>query len=1596
MAGTTPMEDDVTHQLSRLIAGNTGLTQNPALANSMLQSGATVPDAQTVNQFILGMQVSGRVQLAQQTGTTITLSDQERRAALALGVDPSGVTPPTVADYQNAVDSKLNPPKGPDKWSFGRVWHDITHNPITDAFGKTYNYISAAASENQKIDNLALTGNDQTGDNDQIMRDLGYDPNSFWSRQAFQASGHYKITVADLNDQYGQDAVDEAVKYLGNQKKYLDAIFATPGITPEEVKAKLDYLNSDQFKELATRLQARDASFGNMIALGIDPVAHPALHASVAVPVDIAANFLLDPTMAVTGALKTIRATQIVADSMGDFNKVADVVTGVRGGWYASQVRRGVNYLMKQTDIIRTGDDAEKAAAYARIRNAVPGLEHLVPDFLGEHQISNLAADATPVFGKGAPITTEAEAAFYLGSHAGMIRLFAGRPAAEIGLLPGQLSVFGVKQLKASLAGKLAARGINVGDAKIAARIPAAADDSVDAATGRVIAVDASGRSVITTREALASARRAGQNDVSYGQALFESRQGIFGTAQRSRLLAQRWFSYLPRNTVFDTNDPNSVKQVFQYANMYLTRSHANLLAARYAAGDEGVRKAIITGMQLQTLHAAGLGTTEAGRDLIDKAARSLSGEKYGVTSGTIVDPATGLEREVALWPGQVNEKLTLPNFGQLQTVAAKIGLWENTMGRMFNNKVVDSTLKLIRLGWQSTFSNVVRNAGEDLFGAYLRGEYGDVMRAKATAYAAGLLPNRSRLANLAFMPLGRVGQMYRWGAVNTADASLGLDYIARLPREELLKISDDYITAHLKNLTDPTGVADGNRAARIGMVARPMSFSRTGFGAFSTEGAIGADRLATHMATAFNGNPGLIQKIMDHIESPMGTPIEDVMTELEADPRLAKMTRANIYRDPAVGDRYPVGRVEEQAALRQLAEKQVAEFKYLVTGQNGLINPKLTKYLRNARKAPSTDWIMQNLAHDQRPASALAPMYEEVPTTPGITGMVSALSDLGGQIYENMVGRPIARISSMPVFLGNYGKMRAFMKPWEEDLVKRGLDPSAADTVAQNVGMDMAYSRTVKYIDDPTLRTQADVIARNFFAYNRATTAFIRRWASQLYEDPGRYRKALLTLEAGQRTGLVYTDPNGQQQFMFPGSGPAIEAMSQVSRWFPGMNFVNIPGLSTGFSGKVAYLSPGLQNPMQFSLTPMVNIPMRAIASFFPQHRQAFDYIDGLLNGSQGQGQSAMAELEPSVVKKFVDAFNSNDRDSMLADGVRSATLALDAAGSIPPPNATAADRQKYLTNLRTQVKNQLFWRAVFGFFTPAPPGTPIESTDASKADYAFAQAGFSSLDDEFKQIINAEGGDIGKAATVWATLHPDKMAYTVSTSTAGEKGATVQATQASADWIAQHTQFMKDYSGVAAYLIPQDVQGGQFDLNAYHAELEIGIRQHKSTAEFFDQVSAANSARTYYASIAARDAAIAADPTNAAEYKRQFTVWKATEFDPMNPVFADQQKDGAQAAGVAHDQVAQLRDMVQNGNVPKGIDLGQINDMVSAYDTYHSLMLNYPTQSNQDQTVKSLLSAQYNQWWQDKLRAHPEFGALYAGVFRTLDNNVLDPQGG
>lgn len=1637
----TTVDTSAVDRLAKIVTGTQNLNTAPDLVGALANGNATPQQAQAIDQYMGALRASQRVRLAQTSGAKVNFTEWEKvqldqlgiqygaveytselrnadliktatSAGLVAKTDKDGNFIGAITAEQDRQEKDRQAKADSDKgFQFGDL------NPFSAVksaggaalhkMNQGWNYVSGSVADGAEglVNNVKDLGggganNPSQGANFTTLAaaqdredatTAGYDPDNPWSMMAYKASGKAYNDTYDLERDYGTDQVSAAKQYLVDPQKFLQSAVADNDA--DTAANVLTQVNSPEFQDVVRRVASRHAGIGTLVAtnLGIDPVEHSRSYMLTAAGVELAAAIALDPTNAVFAGVKAVKAAQIGINGIGDAEKIARTLDTANTAFYAQRVQRGAQSFLDEAKIIREAapDSLEAAQAFARINARTPGFVQLLPDVQGVRRIDNITG--TPnrqglreVYGVK-PIESLDELSDYLASKGGMLRITTGQAAVEGSLMPGAISRAGYRQIRAAMASGSTARSFRITEKNAGKFMPSETD---------AVAMLGRNGAELTPAELAAAGEGSRRGEAAYTA---QARSPL----AKMRRSAARISKFLPADTRFALSDAASIDKVRRYAGMYLSKYDANQMAAQFSRADDGARLAILRGMEMQTLHAAGAGHTEAGRRLIDDVAAARN-ERYGLIDDKLPD-GTGSQRSYAIHEYQVTDDFNLPNFRELRKVLAKANVWGYTGGRVLESQVVDEAMSLIKIGWLTTGTNLVRNTGEAWTNVILRGEGRATAAAKAAAGEAGGLASRTALVErLASMPgLPMMGRMVRAMAKAGADDDV-LKYIALKAERDGGRAQQRFSEIHTRSYTHQA--EDVDTITRAGFGATQGRWKAAGKVITDTDSAVGAERMAENFSRMVGSNSNFIRLVMQAVraEGPERAAALTA-TRKHMDTWMPgvweKARRASVFRDGDGVAQQAVTAEEKVLAKQQQVEAIVEDWRAHLLKSDGTLSTKLIDEIERTGTAPNGAWITANIPDAERPLHTLKADWEPVVPDNKVAGIVGQLSDMAGVGYQKLVQGPIDRMSTSPIFYHQYGLARKGAEGLEKRWISEGMHAETADNIldswAESVAMQKVFQRT----DNPELKTQLDIVGRNFFAFSRATQDFIRRWGSTFIEDPGRLRRAQLTLDAAVSGGIVWTDPTtGNKNFTFPGTGPLIDGLTGLGRR---LNLPFVPEIptSSGMSGRVVFLQPGLQNPAQMSLTPIVNIPMRALMRMLPDNagmmnelRIQMQHADMLLNGEQGYGKGAVDQLLPSALKKLADA-TDDDRDGMLASASKEALAALLATGNYDG-EMDDNQKQRFLDDVKVQTRNQLILRAIVGFWAPAPPQLSQEGFD-EEVDPSYQLLGVQTLHDEFKVILDDAKGDKGKAVAIWAKLHPDKLVYTVAGSEGTTKGAYLPATADTNAWMEENLGWMKDYTNVSAYFIPP-ATSDDFDMLAWRTQLQLGLRQNKTLEGWYEDAATINAETQYYAEYSVyqqdlADAQLKGDKDLADQLKGQFASWKQ-DFYAVNPLFKEKQGDYGRSVVNAQHQLDSLRRLTTDGSAPAEVQqvLPGLTDIIAAYDEHKRFAAE--TEGNTKAAIadRAAEKARYVAYVSGVAESDPALTAVFNGVFRYLDTDM------
>jgi hypothetical protein len=113
---------------------------------------------------------------------------------------------------------------------------------------------------------------------------------------------------------------------------------------------------------------------------------------------------------------------------------------------------------------------------------------------------------------------------------------------------------------------------------------------------------------------------------------------------------------------------------------------------------------------------------------------------------------------------------------------------------------------------------------------------------------------------------------------------------------------------------------------------------------------------------------------------------------------------------------------------------------------------------------------------------------------------------------------------------------------------------------------------------------------------------------------------------------------------------------------------------------------------------------------------------------------------------------------------------------------------------------------------------------------------------------------------------------------------------------------------------------------------------------------------------------------------------------FKAVNPLWKDQGAVYAMKGNTADDALHELRLMVADKSVPSDVPKQVISEMLQSWDAYQGWKAANPANTVQQKDARTLMAAAFSNFMSQKAQSVPGLIDLYQGVFRQLDNKLVD----
>lgn len=546
-------------------------------------------------------------------------------------------------------------------------------------------------------------------------------------------------------------------------------------------------------------------------------------------------------------------------------------------------------------------------------------------------------------------------------------------------------------------------------------------------------------------------------------------------------------------------------------------------------------------------------------------------------------------------------------------------------------------------------------------------------------------------------------------------------------------------------------------------------------------------------------------------------------------------------------------------------------------------------------------------------------------------------------------------------------------------------------DTIEETAALRAIWN-VEPFLDSHEQRTIFAELGRNMLPFWYAEENFLKRWARTLHTGGAfgldTLRKAQLAYMGIKSAGIVRTDVNGKDWFVYPGSGLLIEAVGKI----PGVGDTAPMGVL--FAASTDSILPGInENIGSASPSPFVAIPTDLVLRLFPDSTDVRRALLGDITATNG----AITQLIPTTVRRAWDAvYSDEESSSRYASAMLSAIAFSEASDQGLPEGATPAQMEEYLDRMRNHARIIMISQALSGFVSP---GSPVAmSSGANKGLDSLSWLTGVGIEDPrevtnamYREYVGNLGVDAGTQAFLAAMPSADleditsPEAFTTSMSSSAS-AAPLPATRTGLKWYTDHQKWVDSSPEAGAWFLPPDQDGEVFDFYSYSQQLANGLRKQRTPGEFLTAIKYRQGADVYFTQREKyEDTAIqlANDQDTKRQLDEAWDLWKSTFF-AAHPIFAEeiQAGDGRQRR---ERTIEQMRYAVNDPNAPASPNTEGIRQMVNAFDKYKA-MYALLGQSRDAVSVEKLrnLKSGFEDWVTAWTIRNPSLERMWSSVYK------------
>jgi hypothetical protein len=1068
-----------------------------------------------------------------------------------------------------------------------------------------------------------------------------------------------------------------------------------------------------------------------------------------------------------------------------------------------------------------------------------------------------------------------------------------------------------------------------------------------------------------------------------------------------------------PTSKVFDVMGTNATDEIYRTARLTNSRYHSKIIAEVFAAGDEGQRMQITKGLWNTIFTTRGVKKGDPGKSFMEEFAGKGLEKRYAadlvVDGQRLGNPADFNGEQVALFPYQLSTSMVIPSVVDLDRLTARQGLISRLVG-VSHNRWVDK----ITTGWSFlTLSGprfALRNSIEDDMFFLARGRNpwdlvkGKLWSTRVRVSKGANILNPDGTAKNALQKLKDVVFLNaESGEVGVINKFILADELEEFARKMVDATNEDEVRGVMAEAVlrrkigyklDPEAAEIVADIAKYGDLDNLLSEVAEG----AKNGARGGGRYqnVADDVTRFGKMDAIIINDKAYKRS-MGdkafanfNPVANEQAMVSWLFQIGVMTNDELARigvkylkdeDKAINEmfKYLKSLPQRDRDRFQLYFKGADEYTHarraflaintLFSKADGKLNEELwSKVVKTDAdgyvRVTAKDLRLSDLPTDPKNA----PTYISGPTLVP----VSASDNFAASIWDkgwDAMGEANARWTREPIVFTEVIRYRkeldssGYSQKVIDQLTAGKTDEAyekAYETAKKQINglaEDLAKDSALAYVDNPAVRSQLAMSARNFARFYRATEDFYRRFYRTVRYNPEAITRASLTYDGIAHSGFVQTDDTGEDYFFYPGTTAMYQALGATMRLFGQEDGIKAP-MPIEFSAKLKMITPST-NPDSLFPTfagPLSAISLKAIFAVVP----ALDKYEKVLLGKYSEDQPMINAVFPAHVTRLLATLDRDERNSQYASATRKAAAYLEATGHGLKPkidpvtgqeiDLTVGELEDYKDKLSASTITALTLRFVLGFFVPASPQTTLKSDIAVWV----RENGETNFKQTWNNLVQ-KTGSYDKAMNEWIRLFPKELPYTISESESTVT-AILSANENANKWVTDNKALIKKYPEGAGFFIPKE---GEFDFDAYKLLINMGLKESKLVRDYLRQVSTARDEAFYYSQQDLYEEELSNTFSDFAKrnLKTQWNTW-SKQFKKARPYLQEELGKGAERAIQRTQALSDLTTMLSDPTVKLDPEVRKpIEDMLGTYNNYINARDSVFGNSESDQNYKDML---------------------------------------